>query len=107
MTVSGALSTAISGLHANALQFRVAANNVVNANTPDYQAKEVRTFSQVAGDGQNNAVGGVTTSIVEGGEVDLATEFISMIQAKISYTANAKVIESSEEMIGALLDIKS
>ncbi len=106
MSVSGVLSTAVSGLHASALQYRISANNVVNANTPNYEAKEVRTLSQAAGLDQTGT-GGIVTSIVEGGDVDLAGEFINMIQAKISYTANAEVITTAEDMLGALLDIKS
>jgi len=103
LSVSGALSAAVSGLHASQLQFRIAANNVVNANTETYEAKEVRTFSQIAGENQ----AGVSAAIVEGGNVDLATEFVTMIQAKTSYSANAEVITTMDELIGSLLDITS
>jgi flagellar hook protein FlgE len=100
------LSTAVSGLQASSAQFRVAANNIVNANTPNYEAKQARMFSQAAGFDQGNA-SGVTTAIVESGnEVDLASEFINLTQAKITYTANAKVINVAEELVGSLLDIK-
>lgn len=108
MSLTGALSTAVSGLNASAVQFRIAANNIVNANTPNYQAKEVRTLSQIAGLEQGNhgaAVGGVTTTIVDGADVNLASEFIDLTQAKISYTANAQVIATTEELVGSLLDV--
>jgi|TARA_B100000315_G_scaffold257123_1_gene304920 flagellar hook-associated protein FlgK len=106
LSISGVLSTAVTGLHASSVQFRTAANNIVNANTPNYEAKEVRTISQVAGSDQGNT-GGVTTTIIEGGDVSLVSEYINMTQAKISYTATAEVIATSEELVGSLLDITS
>ncbi len=106
MSVSSALTTAVSGLNASAVQFKTAANNIVNAQTPNYEAKEVRTFSQAAGFDQGGTGSGVTTSIVEGGHVDLASEFIMMTQAELSYSANAKVITVTEDLVGTLLDIK-
>jgi len=105
LSVSGALSTAVSGIQASAVQFRTAANNIVNANTPNYEAKEVRTLSQVAGSDQGHT-GGVTTTIVDGGDVSLVSEYINMTQAKLSYTANGKVIATTEELVGSLLDIE-
>ncbi len=104
MSVSGALSTAVNGLHASAVQFRTAATNIVNSNTPNYEAKEVRSISQVAGSDQDN-IGGVTTTIIEGGDVNLVSEYIDITQAKISYTANVKVVATTEELVGSLLDI--
>ena len=104
MSVSDALSTAVSGLHASAVQFRTAATNIVNSNTPNYEAKEVRSISQVAGSDQANT-GGVTTTIIEGGDVNLVSEYIDITQAKISYTANVKVVATTEELVGSLLDI--
>ena len=38
--------------------------------------------------------------------VDLATELVSMRQAKTMYSANLKVIRTADDMMGALLDSK-
>jgi len=78
VNVSGALSTAVSGLNASTTQFRVAANNIVNANTQNYEVKEVRTLSQAAGLGQGNTVGGVIATVIDGGDFNLASEYINM-----------------------------
>ncbi len=101
MSLTNALSAAVSGLHASSHQFRVAANNVVNANSEDFKPQEVRYFSQIG----NQSSGGVRTTTVETDSVDLALEFITMTQAKITYSANAKVIATMEEIVGATLNI--
>ena len=92
------IATAVSGLLANADRFRVAAFNVVNANTDDFKAHLATTVSQ--------APAGVRTETsVSDAPVDLAAEWVNMTVAQIGYDANAKVISSIERMNGALLDI--
>jgi flagellar basal-body rod protein FlgC len=94
----------VSGLHANAERFRVAANNIVNAHSEGYQAGNVRSVSQTDA---ANQVGGVRNVITEGGSVDMAGDIVETIFARIGYTVNAKVIRSAEEMLGQLLDIRA
>ena len=101
MSLTNALNAAVSGLNASATQFRVAVNNVVNANTENFTAKEIRYFSQIG----DQSTGGVRTAVVEIDDVDLASEFITMTEAKITYAANAKVIAVTEKIFGATLDI--
>jgi flagellar hook protein FlgE len=98
MGMNTAFSTAVSGLYANAARFRVAAHNVVNANTDDFKAQLASQVSQ--------APSGVRFEISTGSApVDLAREWVAMTEARVGYDANAKVISTLDRMSGALLDI--
>ncbi|WP_028323870.1 flagellar hook-basal body protein [Desulfatirhabdium butyrativorans] len=59
--------------------------------------------SDVAG---ANGMGGVNPGTIEGSNVDLAKEFVNMIVAQRAFTANSKVITSSDEILQELVNIK-
>ncbi len=103
MSGSDILGIAVSGLRANAFAYGVVANNVVNANSPDHQPREVRTISQVAGPDP----GGARAVAVDKGDaqVDVAGELVSMIQIETGYAANAKIANTAQELSGSLLGI--
>ena len=107
MTVSSILQTAFSGLRASARQATTVAENVVNANTPGYQAGETRTTSLVTSQGQGQARGAGVRTEVHAGEagVDLGREFANLLIAETTYRANAQVIREAEEQNDRLLDI--
>lgn len=105
MSISSVLSVAVSGLNASAQRFNVAANNIVNANSEGYQALRVDAVSQTTGGGAT--AGGVRNVITQGGTVDIATEIVDSIFARISYSANAQVIRTAERTLGQLLDIRA
>src|SRR4051812_30181129 len=91
-------STGISGLQANAARVGVAAFNVVNANSDGFKARAISASS--------TAPGGVSTSVTQTDQpVDIAQEFVGMIQAEAGYGANAEVMDTASRMTGALLDI--
>jgi flagellar hook protein FlgE len=91
-------STAVSGLQANAVRFGTAAFNVVNANSDGFKARAVSASSVVPG--------GISTSVTETRQpVDVAQEFVAMIQAEVGYGANAQVIDKASRMSGSLLDV--
>jgi flagellar basal-body rod protein FlgC len=103
MSIGNALTTAVSGLNNAALTYRVAAHNVVNVRTEGFKAQEVRPETQVTGTATV-----VHSRVVETDRpADYAREAITMIQARISYSANAQVITSLGELSGTLLDIKA
>jgi flagellar hook protein FlgE len=98
MSMSAALATAVSGLYTNAAKFRVAAHNVVNANSSDFKAHLATPVSQ--------SPSGVRLEISVGSSpVDLAREWVNMTEARIGYDANAQVISTLDRMAGALIDI--
>ena len=107
MSISSVLSVAVSGLNASAQRFNVAANNIVNANSEGYQALRVDAVSQTTGGGATAGAGGVRNVITQGGTVDIATEIVDSIFARISYSANAQVIRTAERTLGQLLDIRA
>jgi flagellar basal-body rod protein FlgC len=129
------LSIASSGLAAASLRLQVSANNVANISStgplpdapnaagfpPAYAAERINQVD-VAGGGTSATVSTVqpgTVSqydpgapfankdgLVAAPNVDLATEAVQQITARIEFAANVKVIETESEMMKTLLDIK-
>ena len=113
MSVTAALTTAISGLFGQAQSVAVSAHNIANSSTPGYRPANVAlTSTSVGGRG-----GGVQSqvrvpAIFEAhtnapSEVDLAAEFGRLMQAQHAYDASAKVFSVASEMAGSLLDVKT
>jgi flagellar hook protein FlgE len=50
--------------------------------------------------------GSVSSGAVESSNVDLATEFVSLIQHQRSFSANSKTITTADEMLQELINIK-
>lgn len=92
------MSSAVSGLQAQAVRAATAASNVVNANTDGFKARAVTASSVVPS--------GVTTQVTQTDQpVDVAQEFVGMIQAEAGYGANAAVLRTASSMTGTLLDV--
>ncbi|MBT3305629.1 MAG: hypothetical protein HN377_04015 [Alphaproteobacteria bacterium] len=101
MALERVLTTAVSGLKANAKKAQVSATNIVNQNTAGYKAVQVQTVSRNAGTfaGSNGKGSGVVAELVAGSQaVDVALEFTRLIEAEAAYKANAAVIRTSEEI---------
>lgn len=101
MRISSALSSAVSGLAANAASVQAVAENVANVNTPGYRAVRVRASSVIAG----GDTGGVRVTRVRQGGVDLARQFTQLIQAEISYTANAQVVRAVDDLARKVINV--
>lgn len=98
MITPNVLTTAISGLKANATRVHQAANNIVNERSGDYTAGRVETVSR--------PTGGVDAVILGTEEpTDVATEIVNLIIAETAYKASAKLISTAEELSDTLLDI--
>jgi flagellar hook protein FlgE len=102
MSVDGPLTIAISGLQANALRAGIAANNIVNQNTPGFKAGEVRTSAITTA---GSTLGGVQAQVFETGDVDVATEFSRLILAETAYRAAAATVRVAEEMARETVNI--
>ncbi len=109
MSISGAMSVAVSGLNANAYAVNVAANNIVNADTPGYQAKTVRNKTQTTTQTRLTGYtpGGIQTVLVDRGRVDIGTEFVRMIAAQRAYESGIGILKTADRMTQELLDIKT
>ena len=93
------LSNAVSGMYAGSLQLQATANNIITASLSNH--KEVQATGTVL---KANAISDNlrnTKNITP----NLVNEMVNLIQIQHSYTANAKVAETSEELVGSLLDI--
>ena len=99
MNSSSILSNAVSGMYASSLQLQVRANNIVSAGLSNY--KEVQVGESVS---KTNSILDNLKNIKDI-TPNLVNEMVNLIQIQHSYTANAKVVESSEELVGSLLDI--
>jgi len=91
-------SIALSGLNAASLSLNASANNVANALTPGYRREQV-----VA---QSEAGGGVSAAVrqLPDGDENLAEDMVTQLAASYAFKANVRVIQTSERMLGSLLD---
>ena len=93
------LSNAVYGMYTSSLQLQATANNIVNAGVSNY--KEVQVGETVP---KTNSIPDNLKNIKDI-TPNLVNEMVNLIQIQHSYTANAKVVETSEELVGSLLDI--
>lgn len=111
MIISGALSSAVSGMASNARRTQVAADNIANITTPGFIPKEVVTTSVLARarGASGYQAGGVRTFVkpdvalsvasLELSNVDVADEYTRLIQARAAYKASAAVVRTGSEMM--------
>lgn len=101
-------SVSLAGINAATLGVAIVANNVANANSKDYKAKRV-DFNEVRGGGvKPSGLRESDETVVAGGSnVDLATEFTSLLAYADMYKINAKVFELQKELLGTVLDMKA
>jgi flagellar hook protein FlgE len=94
-------SISLSGLNAAMLRLDAAGNNVANAQTPGFRRQSVLQ--------SEDAGGGVSTSIgreAEAGE-NLNADMVEQVSAVYSFKANLRVLQTQDEMLGALVDLKA
>lgn len=79
-------------------QLDVAANNIANAQTPEFRRQRVAQSAQPGG--------GVTTAIAQDPQPGPALEadIVSQLQAKNQFIANLAVFKTAHSMAGSLLD---
>ena len=109
-------AVALSGLYANEKRIAVAADNIANAQSVDFKAKEVQQSA--------NEAGGVSTRVVEkspatvavatsnGGveqrpNVSLEEEVVNAQVATYGAQANIKVLQAQDKLNKYLLDIQA
>jgi len=103
----GAISTGLSGMRSAQLSLDVSAHNIANANTAGFKPQTIQH--------QESATGGVTSSVsattqenqtTESG-TDLATETVNSLVYKHQFGLNAKVIQTADQNLGTLINIKA
>ncbi|MCM8537658.1 MAG: hypothetical protein NE334_17085 [Lentisphaeraceae bacterium] len=92
------ISANISAMNTAAFSFATSAHNVANASTPDFKAQEV---DQVAG-----LDGGPKPSIRQSETgTDIMNEVIRQNRLIYDFKANAKVVQTHNDMVGSFIDI--
>lgn len=98
---SNAIAIAQSGLAAAQTRLDTAAFNVANRPTEGFKRSIVTQQTQPSG-----GVKAVVSRRQDAGE-GYVEDRVEQLQAMYDFKANLKVIETADEMIGSLLDIKS
>ncbi|MDP7651800.1 MAG: flagellar basal body rod C-terminal domain-containing protein [Rhodospirillales bacterium] len=113
MTITGALSSAVSSLVAHARDVGVTADNVANVSTPGFRAAEVH-FTSVNAGGEPGGVealvrrpAAVPTQVLEASNVDLADQFSRLIQARTAYGAGIATLKTASDMLEALTEVNA
>ncbi len=97
MSISAVMSTALSGMMAQERRATATAQNVANAQTPNYDRLET-TFE--------NTDPGVKANVAPSGNpdpngfsnVNLTEEAMDLMQSELAYKANAAVFETGADM---------
>lgn len=92
----GALSIAGSALMAQSTKIGLIADNVANATTPNYTAKQADFVPMNPG----VSVGAIVDT---GQSVDLTNEMVNLITAKAAYQAALTVVTATQQMSHRLL----
>lgn len=98
MTVASSLAASISGLQANALRVNVAANNIVNQNTEGYKAGIVRAYSINTSPTPDGGSGVIAQEFKGDQDVNIALEFVRLIEAETAYKAGVRAIQTIEKI---------
>lgn len=111
MSISS-LNIANSSLQAYSKALDISGNNIANASTNGFQAKQAQF--------QEQATGGVTVNISNQSQLlnstiedanatpsstDLANELVQSLEYKTGFLISAKLIQATDERIGTLIDI--
>jgi len=99
--MSSIAAIAQSGLQAAQLRLSSSAHNVANLNTPGFRGQQVQQQAVPA-------LGGVQAQTIrsENG-VALEAEAVEQMTATYAFKANVLVLRATDEMAGALLDVRS
>jgi flagellar hook protein FlgE len=119
------LSSAVSALGAFGVGMDVVAHNIANMNTPFFKAGRIEF--ETGPHGHGTQVGAIHRDVSlsnpypfeqadimtdagiirrEDNTVQVEREFVDMISFENGYAASAKVVQSYEQMLGSLLDMK-
>jgi flagellar hook-associated protein FlgK len=98
-------SIAISGMNAATVRMDVAAHNIANAQTPDFQRQEVVQQTVSGGGVQATVAPPPTPPKLPTGSLFLG-DVVQQMEALYAFKANQKVVQTQQDMLGVNLDIK-
>ena len=113
------IQSALSGLQAYSLRTQATANNIANVNTEGFKKDRVTLSTQLP-QGVATTVDKVETpgsfvaeetgqgvEMIEQSNVDLAQEIPASMIDQASFSANIKSLQTADQMMQSLLDIKA
>jgi flagellar hook protein FlgE len=92
-----AINSALSGLAVNSGLVSTAGGNLANLNTTGYKNSRLEV-------GTNGAA---SQGALARGNVDPAQEMVNLMVGEQGFKANIKVLQTAEEMLGSILDIRA
>lgn len=98
MALTPVLNSATSGLRTASTRAASAAENIVNINTPGYEASTVSQRSLTSGTNPGGANAVDAQVIGSGLAPDLGQEIARLIEAENVYRANAEVLSTASEL---------
>ena len=90
----------------------VALSNVANPNALKREGENLWSWTREAGDplpatqAGSSGLGSIESGALEQSNVDLATEFVKMINYQRAYQANTKTISTTDSMLAELINLK-
>jgi flagellar hook protein FlgE len=102
MYIGNTTNSALSALAAYGTGLNVTANNIANMNTTGFKPT---TTSTVMNEDVNGGVK-VTLSQSENAELDIAKEMVDMMIEKHAIQGNVKSLQTENEVLKSLIDIK-
>ena len=103
--MNSTLSIAMSGLNAASTRLNVSAHNIANSQTPDFKRQRVEQSAQ--------AEGGVSVTLDSASAPEqaplgsLTEDIVQQMTAAYDFKANLKVIQTEQDLLGQLLDLKA
>ncbi len=121
--MSIALNNGLSGMLANQRAVDISAHNTANASTNGFQPSRAKFSEQAKGGVEvspspstkvslstpagsaGSASGGTSATTASG--TDYATEAVNSLTYKLGFDMSAKVVKTSDQMLGTLVNIKA
>ncbi len=95
------LSLSASGLRLQQQRLEASAHNTANTTTRKDESASLRVR------GQEGPGGGVVARVETGAETDVVQEAITQISSARQFQANVRAVQTQDEMLGALVDVKA
>ncbi|MED5618512.1 flagellar basal body rod C-terminal domain-containing protein [Ideonella sp. BN130291] len=91
----------LSGMNAAMRQLGASAHNIANAQTPGFRRQQVLQ--------QTLADGGVRVSVAQAAEPGehLAEDMVQQMSASYAFKANLRVVQTQDQVLGSLLDVRA
>ena len=103
--MNSTLSIAMSGLNAASTRLNVSAHNIANAQTTGFRRQQVEQTAL--------AEGGVSVTLDSASAPEqapmasLTEDIVAQISAAYEFKANLKVIQTEQDLLGSLLDLRA